>query len=132
MTKPIEFPTRGPQTTWLLTPEKHAELQNLFPHLDLDLEFSTMLAWIEKNGPKSARGMNLFILNWLRRAKSGPKTPLSWNHDALPAEKAPKPTNGESERRRMELWKGFREAGMSELEAKQASYEAWKSEGHGK
>jgi hypothetical protein len=125
------FPTKGPQKTWELTEERHAKYQQLFPGRNLELEYELMLAWIEKNGPKTANGMNLFILNWLRKPeRKAPPNAFSWNHDVL----APKPTpkNGDAERRRMELWGQFRAQGMTDLEAKQASYRAWLEEGWGK
>lgn len=128
----VTFPTKGPQSTWELTAEKHAELVILFPGLDLDLEFSTMLAWIEKNGPKTARGMNLFVLNWLRRAKKAPTDTYSWNHDALPPPKQPEKPLDAGDLRRIELWRQCEAEGMDYMTAKNVSYQRFKAEREGR
>lgn len=125
----LTFPTRGPQKCWDLTEEKHSELLILFPGVDLALEYQTMLAWIEKNGPKSARGMNLFVLNWLKRARKAQSDTYSWNHDRL--QPAAPPKNGDSPAmdRRRALYVEELATGKPDHEARASSYRRWKEEG---
>ncbi len=129
---PTTFPTKGPQNHWILDDNRRAELEKLFPGTNLDLELSCMLAWLEKNGAKTARGMPLFVLNWLRRAGKAPPEPFQVPKITRDPIIASVRSIGEAEIRRMEIWKQMRDQGMTDAEAKAASYEAWLAEGWGK
>jgi hypothetical protein len=80
----LTFPTQGRAKTWGLTPEYVAELQALYPGLDVSAECHKAFGWVRADPQrrKTAKGMPKFLVNWLNRAT-----------ERQPAGRAP-PANG--------------------------------------
>ena len=65
------FPVQGATLReWTLTPEQITAWQDVYPHVDVDLELRKALAWVQANPQhqKTARGMMRFLVNWMHRA----------------------------------------------------------------
>lgn len=67
------FPTNGNPKSWELRESFRCEMQELFPQLDVMVEFRKALAWVKTKRRKTSRGMPAFLSSWLSRANDGSK-----------------------------------------------------------
>jgi 5-methylcytosine-specific restriction protein A len=75
----LTFPAvgNGPKT-WILTEGQCSEWRIAYPGLDVLGECRKALAWVDANGPKTAKGMKAFLVSWFNRAvqRGGNHRPL--------------------------------------------------------
>jgi hypothetical protein len=71
----LEFPCDGPVRVWTLRQAYAAELEELFPALDILGEAKQALGWIRTHPAqrKTATGMPACLLGWCRRSQNSPR-----------------------------------------------------------
>jgi hypothetical protein len=65
----LTFPAigKGPKS-WALTEAQVSDWVDAYPGIDVRWECGRALAWVNANGPKTAKGMPAFLVRWLNRA----------------------------------------------------------------